>query len=376
MGEVLTAGVTHYPPLLGPDEKMSWVLDWTLQDPDIPAEAKDPASWPAEMRAELGDDDGHAGAARHRDRLVSGFHAVRQAIDDFAPDVVVIWGDDQYENFREDVIPAFAVLAYDDLTVTPWAAVPYRNVWGEPADTGFAVRGAPEIGRALAADLLAQGFDIAYSYKPLNHPNLPHSFLNALLLLDYDRRGFDYPVLPVSVNCYGRRVIGFKGGRSRFAQVGTPFDPPSPSPARCMELGAAFARAALASPWRVALVASSSWSHAFLTDHTWRLYPDIPADRRLFDAMVAGDAELWRSTSLADIEAAGQQEVLNWFCLVGATAELGVKPTTAELVETHAFNSNKVFAVYPPVASSERVERADVTAATRTRPTSVSEEGP
>jgi hypothetical protein len=350
MGEVLAVGVTHYPPLMGPDEKMSWVLDWTLQDPDIPAEAKDPAGWPAAMREELGEDGGLDGAMRHRERLVAGFRTVREAIDDFAPDVVLIWGDDQYENFREDVIPAFAVLAYDDLTATPWAKAPYQNVWGETPDTEFAVRGAPAIGRALAADVLSRGFDIAYSYKPLNHPHLPHSFLNAILLLDYDRRGFDFAVLPVSVNCYGRRVIGFRGGRSRFAQVDTPFDPPSPSPARCMDLGAAFARAALASPWRVALVASSSWSHAFLTDHTWRLYPDIEADRRLFDGLVAGDADLWRRTSLADVETAGQQEVLNWFCLMGATAELGVKPTSAELVQTHAFNSNKVFAVYPPVA--------------------------
>ena len=80
MGEVLTAGVTHYPPLLGPDEKMSWVLDWTLQDPDIPAEAKDPLSWPAEMRAELGDDDGHAGAARHRERLEIGRASCRERV--------------------------------------------------------------------------------------------------------------------------------------------------------------------------------------------------------------------------------------------------------------------------------------------------------
>ena len=39
----------------------------------------------------------------------------------------------------------------------------------------------------------------------------------------------------------------------------------------------------------VALLASSSWSHAFLVDHTWRLRPDTEQDRRLYDAMTAHD---------------------------------------------------------------------------------------
>ena len=40
---------------------------------------------------------------------------------------------------------------------------------------------------------------------------------------------------------------------------------------------------------RVALVASSSWSHAFLNDKDWHLRPDTAADRRLYDAFVAAD---------------------------------------------------------------------------------------
>jgi hypothetical protein len=47
-----------------------------------------------------------------------------------------------------------------------------------------------------------------------------------------------------------------------------------------MTLGVALAEAVLDSPWRIALVASSSWSHAFLCDHTYLLRPDTPADRR------------------------------------------------------------------------------------------------
>ena len=39
-----------------------------------------------------------------------------------------------------------------------------------------------------------------------------HAFANTLLFLDWDRRGFPYPVVPISVNAYGRRVIGYQGG--------------------------------------------------------------------------------------------------------------------------------------------------------------------
>ena len=38
-------------------------------------------------------------------------------------------------------------------------------------------------------------------------PGLPHSVLNTLLYLDYDREGFEIPVVPFAVNCYGSKVI-------------------------------------------------------------------------------------------------------------------------------------------------------------------------
>ena len=46
-----------------------------------------------------------------------------------------------------------------------------------------------------------------------------------------------------------------------------------------MEAGAATVRALQDTPWRVAMIASSSWSHAFLTEKTYWLHPDMEADR-------------------------------------------------------------------------------------------------
>jgi hypothetical protein len=117
-----------------------------------------------------------------------------------------------------------------------------------------------------------------------------------------------------------------------------------------MDLGAAIADIMLASPWRTVVMASSSWSHAFLTDHTWRLYPDHDRDQALYDALLAGDFGKWRGSLTSELEQAGQQELLNWFCLVGAMERNGAPPDWSSYVPTHIFNSNKVFAVFPTVA--------------------------
>jgi len=347
MAEVLPLGVTHFPLLIGLDDAMAKILEFYLCDPSIPDDAKDPASWPEVMRREWGTDRGTAAAAVHRTALVEGFREIRRRIDEFAPDVIVVWGDDQYENFREDVIPAFCVQSYGDLDVRPFEDRTTPNVWREPATTPVRVHGKPEVGRYLADALLAADFDVAYSYERLHDTSLAHAFLNAQLFLDYDRAGFDVPIVPFQINCYGRKVIAARGRFGRFADDPVQLDPRSPSPRRCFDLGAATAAALAESPWRVALLASSSWSHAFLVDKHWRLYPDVEADRRLFDALAANELDAWRSHSLDALEAAGQQEMLNWFALAGALAELGVAPDYCSFVETYVFNSNKVFLAAP-----------------------------
>jgi hypothetical protein len=350
MAEILGLGCTHRPLMLRRDEDWTFMLKAALADPDMPAEMKDRANWPEELRAELGNDWGTAEAGRAREVYRRHFAEARRALDEFRPDVVIMWGDDQYENFKEDIVPPFAILAYDDREFRPWA---HRrspdNPWGEPADTAFRSRGHREAGKYLATGLLEQGIDIAYAYKPLHH-EFGHAFENTVLLLDDERRGFDFPLVQFAVNCYGRRVNAARGLRLPLALRDRirDLDPPGPSPRRCMEVGAATARVMKASPWRVALVASSSWSHSFLTEKNWQLWPDVAADRRLYGALEAGDYDAWRRYTTDRIEESGQHEVLNWFCLLGAMEELGRKPDCATLIETWAFVSPVVFAHYNP----------------------------
>jgi hypothetical protein len=352
MAEIQGLGVTHFPGLAMPDPDMSIYLRRTLRTEAVPARLKAPATWPAPMRAEWADDQGAKAAGRHRERLVAAFRRVRQELDAFKPDFVLIWGDDQYENFTEDTIPPFCVFILEGVSCRPLVGIgdltSGANIWHEPPDKEFTYQGHPAGARHVASGLIDAGFDVAYAYRVRHSLGLAHAFANTLLFLDYDRQGFPYPVVPIHVNCYGSHVVRSRGGDVAAAEETRALDPPAPSPHRCFELGRATARLLRASPWRVSLIGSSSWSHAFLTaKHSW-LYPDIDADRQRLDELTTGRYSEWQRLDRSQLEAAGQHEFLNWVCLAGAMAELGRTARVVDYVESWIFNSDKCFAIFTP----------------------------
>src|SRR5262249_26995391 len=219
---------------------------------------KDPKRWPEPMRKEWADP--LAAAKEHRARLVSGFRKAREALDAFNPDFVLIWGDDQYENFREDGVPSFCVFAFDEVESKPYAR-PGRsnaNVWNEGPETVIRTKGHHAAASTLAAKLIKEDYDVSYAYRMRYENGLPHAFINTLLSLHYDRKGFPYPVVPFHVNCYGSSVIAKRGSTAHLTGEADPnlVDPPGPNPRRCFDVGAAVAKALADSPWRVALIAA------------------------------------------------------------------------------------------------------------------------
>jgi hypothetical protein len=349
MGDILGIGVTHYPPLMLSDGQMAGLLERALNSEQVPDAMKDPARWPEPMRKEWADPP--AAAAEHRKRLVDGFRKTRAALDAFQPDVVLIWGDDQYENFREDGVPSFCVFAMDGIDSRPYARMGGKgNVWNEPADMVLHTKGHYAAASTLAANLIKADYDVSYAYRMRFENGLPHAFINTLLFLDYDRKGFPYPVLPFHVNCYGSSVIAKRGSTAHLTGDADPnlVDPPGPNPRRCFDLGGKVAQILADSPWRVALVASSSWSHAFLTSKNHYLYPDTVSDRARFDEFASGKMARWRDLTTEEIEDAGQQEFLNWVCLGGAMHALGRQPEIVDYVESYIFNSDKCFALFRP----------------------------
>jgi hypothetical protein len=348
MGEVLGIGCTHAPHLQFVDQDMPNVLRRTLRSPATPAELQDPRNWPAAMRAEWADDEGLASAAAHRAKVVAGFRAARAALDAFHPDFVLIWGDDQYENFHVDVLPPFCVYALKEMAIAPFQASDglkaAANVWGEPTDQIVGVQGHEPAASHLAGELIGAGFDVACAYAMHHRQVLGHAFTRTVLYLDYDREGFPYPVIPFHVNCYGRELR--VRGEDRDALGSTP--PPSPPPWRCYDLGKAVRRILEASPWRAAIIGSSSWSHATLTPKHHYLYPDMEADRQRFQELASGDLRCWRDLDPEQIRDSGQHEILNWVCLAGAME--GRQCEVLAHAETYIFNSTKSVVVFPAEA--------------------------
>jgi hypothetical protein len=353
MGEILGLGLSHYPGPTVPTEYWPRMLRTNVENGRIPPEVlADVAAWPAPMRAEWGTDEGQTAAREHCARLLPAYRKLRAELDAFRPDLVLIWGDDQYENFKKDCVPAFCVYIVDEVVSTPFAGGvrgPFRtdaNAWGVPPDTALRVRGHREAANALTHALLAQDFDIAYAYTTRHERGLAHSFVNTILFLDYELVGFPYPVVPFHVNCYGNQLL--RTAASAQGEGSRELSPPAPSPRRCFAIGRATARFFAASPWRVALIASSSWSHASLTQKHHRLYPDVAADRARLDDLQTGRFTQWDRLDPRQIEDSGQHEMLNWVCLAGAMAELGQRAEIVDYVETYVFNSSKCFAVFRP----------------------------
>ena len=113
MAGILGLGATHSPLLVGNDARMAGIFERLLQNPRVPPSSTNPANWPMAMQQEWAAHQAGEAPAAHRKRAMEGFRAVRAALDAFNPDFLLIFGDDQYENFREDGVAPFCVFALD-----------------------------------------------------------------------------------------------------------------------------------------------------------------------------------------------------------------------------------------------------------------------
>ncbi len=157
-----------------------------------------------------------------------------------------------------------------------------------------------------------------------------------------DLQGFNYPIIPFHVNCYGSNLRV----REKDRPAGPFAPPPSPPAWRCYDLGKEIAGIISASPWRAVVIGSSSWSHATLTRKHHYLYPDVEADRARLAEIRSGDLRVWRDLTPEEILNSGQHEILNWVCLAGAME--GRTPRILSYAETYLFNSSKAVVVFPP----------------------------
>ena len=145
--------------------------------------------------------------AKHA-RCVSALAGLRAQLEEARPDILIVFGDDQEEQFTSANTPALAVYSGPEFAgyrVSRFEGVPLpETVRAErprtPEHWAAAVPGHPGLAWHLTAGLVLRGFDPALMESlPVPADGMSHAIMRPLHCL---RPGFDLPVVPVFVNCY------------------------------------------------------------------------------------------------------------------------------------------------------------------------------
>ncbi|MBM4259811.1 MAG: extradiol ring-cleavage dioxygenase [Deltaproteobacteria bacterium] len=220
--------------------------------------------------------------------------ALRQA----NADVVVVFGDDQQEQFHDENMPTFAIYHGKSVPVVKdhglrpsgWKDAERRG-W---AETEPEYENAQELANHLIRGLNDAEFDIARCSKLRAEIGVGHafSFLYRRVL-----PGSKVPIVPVMVNTY--------------------YPPNQPTPKRCYAFGQAVRKAidSWNSDARVALLASGGLSHVVI---------DEEIDAMTIDGLKNKKPDVLFRLPRERLKA-GTSEILNWVALAGAMEDRDLK---------------------------------------------------
>lgn len=221
-----------------------------------------------------------------------------EALQKANADIVVVFGDDQQEQFHDDNMPMFAIYHGKTLPVVKnhglrpsgWKDAE-RNGWAETLpeyDT------ASDLANHLIVALTDAEFDITRCSKLRAEIGVGHafSFLYRRIL-----PGGKIPMVPIMVNTY--------------------YPPNQPTPKRCYAFGKAVRKAIEGwnSDKRVALLASGGLSHVVIDEEIDAMTIDGLKNKNPETLYRLPRERLWGGTS----------EILNWVALAGAMEDRELK---------------------------------------------------
>lgn len=253
---------SHAPQLLMPP------LQWG----DLPVRTKGPFHPKPGLAAELSSEAKLAKAARCHAALAK----LRAQLDAWAPDAVIVVGDDQHENIQDDNMPPFVIYTGDQVDAT--LHFNYLGVSSRDQMKRYAVHA--ELARSLLEGLMDRSFDPAWCNMTREATGLGHAFGRALDFLMPERQ---FPIVPLMVNTYY---------------------PPAPSAKRCLQLGMALSQAIenRRSEERLVVLASGGLSHTVI---------DEALDAAFLDALVANDKAYFAAMP-GTLLVEGTSEIRNW----------------------------------------------------------------
>jgi len=290
---ILGLGTSHSPQLSIPAEQWSLLRKKDEDDPRLDYQGLLRRAKP-DIEQEL---PGHKIQARY-DACQKALGILGAVLKQARPDIVVIFGDDQHEQFHDDNMPTFAIYHGKSLALVQHSG---RNpaAWKEAEERGWAETAGPYTAGADLADHLIESlvddeFDVARCNRLREEIGVGHAF--AFL---YRRLwpGGTVPMVPVMVNTY--------------------YPPNQATPKRCYALGQAVRRAIESwnSDLRVAVMASGGLSHMVI---------DEELDRATLDALANRDREKLWSLPRQKLRG-GTSEILNWVALAGVVEPMQMK---------------------------------------------------
>jgi 3-O-methylgallate 3,4-dioxygenase len=237
----------------------------------------------------------HARCQQQLDRLAD-------RLEEAAPDVIVLVGDDQHEWFKPELQPPFAVFhgetvlntAFDEseAKTVPTGRAEVMRDRHPPHDQSYPVD--TELAAWMIAHAIEDEFDVATLAREPRDSTGPIGVGHAVQFI-YRRilRDRPVPLVPIFLNTF--------------------YPPNQPSPKRCFDFGRSIGRAIAAwdSDKRVAVCASGGLSH-FVIDEVF--------DHRIIEALRTND----KAALLAEPNAlfqSGTSEVKNWITAAGILSE-------------------------------------------------------
>lgn len=254
---------------------------------------------------------------RHQ-RNQRNLELLRERIAAAELDLLVVFGDDQHEVFREDISPAFVIytgdtivnkaLDADRLKEIPPGVAAAAHAY-HPTTLDIEYPGAPELAYHLVVEVMADGFDVAVSERmPADgrgERGIPHAFGFIYHRLLEDLRATpNLATVPIFINTF--------------------YPPNQPSARRVLEFGKAIGRAIRSWPSRkrVGIAASGGFSHFVI---------DEALDRRLLRAFEQGDEQALVSEPELNLQS-GTSEIKNWIAAHGAISGSGLRFETLDYV--------------------------------------------
>ena len=211
MAELLGLGCSHGPIILTPPEL------WSKGRERIFARVPGYEP-PAQLLEELGPDNGLSQDVSDQQKVVESFNILRDRLHEWEPDVLIVIGDDQAENFLQDNLPTFCLYTGAEVDGYPFQRPAARtNLWDAAPETKFSFQCPKEFSKDLRNHLIRDGFDMASSSALKGWDwGLAHAIINPLVFLDPEGR---FPLLPLFTTATAKRLdpITHRGPRPNDA---------------------------------------------------------------------------------------------------------------------------------------------------------------